>query len=298
MAVVTIEEMMEAGVHFGHQANRWNPKMKPYIFGVRNGIHIIDLEKTSKLLERSYRFVAETVGAGKKILFVGTKPQAQEIVKEHATRANMPYVVLRWIGGTLTNYKTISGTINSIKEKQKSLQEAVDKSAKGEDSGFTKKERLSLQKKIEKSSYMFEGIMDLDELPAALFIVDPKKERIAVAEANKLEIPVIALVDTSCNPDPIDFIIPSNDDARRSIQLISTKIADACIEGRNLYEQKVATGEVAAPREEKVVEERIVVSQEKLQKEAGVLVEIRPKRRPIITKGVEEVEEIEEGEVE
>lgn len=288
MAIVSIEELMEAGVHFGHQANRWNPKMKPYIFGVRNGIHIIDLEKTSKLLEEAYRFVVETVGEGKKVLFVGTKPQAQEIIKEQAIRAGMPYVISRWIGGTLTNFKTISATISKIKEKQKFLQEVSDKSARGEDVELTKKERASLQKKIEKSLLMFEGIMDMTELAGALFVVDPKKERIAVAEANKLGIPVIALVDTSCDPDPIDFVIPSNDDARRSILLMASKIADACIEGKNLYEQKMATGEFEKREEKEAIEERVVVSKEALQKEAGVLVEIRPKRRPIISAEVEE----------
>jgi len=289
MALITIEEMMEAGVHFGHQANRWNPKMRPYIFGVRNGIHIIDLEKTLVLLEQAYRFVVEVVGAGKKILFIGTKPQAQEIIKDHATRAGMLYVILRWIGGTLTNYKTISGTVNRIKGKNQLLEESVEKSKKGEDAGLTKKERLRLQKKIDKSSRMFEGIMDMEEMPAALFVVDPKKERIAVAEANRLEVPVIALTDTSCNPDPIDFIIPSNDDARRSIQLITSKIADACIEGRSIYEQRAVTGEM--PGRAEVIEEGPVISKEKLQKEAGVLVEIRPRRRPIIVKGVEELDE-------
>lgn len=290
MALITIEEMMEAGVHFGHQANRWNPKMRPYIFGVRNGIHIIDLEKTRDLLEQAYRFVVEVVSDGKKILFIGTKPQAQETIKEQATRAGMPYVILRWIGGTLTNFKTISAAVNRIKEKGHILEVSAEGFKKGDEGGLTKKERLRLQKKLDKSSRMFEGIMDMEEIPAALFVVDPKRERIAVAEANKLEIPVIALTDTSCDPDPIDYIIPSNDDARRSIQLITSKIADACIEGRNIYEQRAVTGEIAG-RAEKETEEGPVVSEEKLQKEAGVLVEIRPRRRPIISKGVEELDE-------
>lgn len=294
MAIASLEELMEAGVHFGHQANRWNPKMKPYIFGVRNGIHIINLEKTLQLLEEAYRFVVEITSEGKKVLFVGTKPQAQEIIKEQAIRAGMPYVVLRWVGGTLTNFNTIFATISRIKEKQKFLQEEIEKAARGEDVTLTKKERTTLQKKLAKSSLMFEGIMDMTELPGALFVVDPKKEKNAVAEANKLQIPVIALVDTSCDPDPIDFVIPSNDDARRSIAFMTTKIADACIEGKNIYEQKMVTGEFEKREEKKALEERVVISKEVLQKEAGVLVEIRPKRRPIISRDVEEEEDVED----
>ena len=289
MAIVTLQELMEAGVHFGHQANRWNPKMKPYIFGVRNGIHIIDLEKTIDYLDRAYKFVVETVAGGKKVLFVGTKPQAQEIIKEQAIRAEMPFVVLRWIGGTLTNFQTISATIKSIKEKEQLLEESIRKAMQGEDPGLTKKERLKLQKKIEKSKRMFEGIMEMEELPGAVFVVDPRKERIAVHEANKLGIPVVALIDTNCDPDVVDYPIPGNDDARRSITLIATKIADACIEGRQVFEERIR--EEVPERVVEQVEEKPVIATEELQKEAGVIVEIRPKRRPIISPKVEEVVE-------
>jgi len=279
MPVVSLQELMETGAHFGHQSNRWNPKMKPYIFGVRNGIHIVDLEKTVVLLEQACKFVTETVAEGKEILFVGTKPQARESIKEHATRAEMPYVVLRWVGGTITNFRTILGTISGIKKKEQILEESVQKAMQGEDPGLTKKERLKLQKKIEKSRRMFEGIMEMSELPGALFVIDPRRERNAVYEARKQEIPIVALLDTNCDPDLVDYVIPGNDDARRSILLITSKIADACVEGRQLFEKRIREGEVAGAVA-KEAEVRPAVSHDELQKEAGVLVEIRPKRRP------------------
>ncbi len=304
MSVVTLQELMEAGVHFGHQSNRWNPKMKPYIFGAKNGIHIIDLQKTVTLLDQACRFIAETVADGKKILFVGTKPQAREVVKEQAIRARMPYVVLRWIGGTITNFRTISATIEGIKDKEQLLEESIQKAMRGEDPGLTKKERLKLQKKIEKSRRMFEGVMDMSELPGALFVIDPRKERIAVNEARKREIPVVALVDTNCDPEIVDYVIPGNDDARRSIALITSKVADACLEGQLLFEKRIREGEAAGRVEERreAVERQPSESYTELQRGAGVMVEIRPRRRPISVAGLRDVEEaleeVEESEAE
>ncbi|RLA85474.1 MAG: 30S ribosomal protein S2 [Deltaproteobacteria bacterium] len=232
MPVVTMKELLEAGVHFGHQVHRWNPKMRPYIFGSRNGIHIIDLQKTVQLMDVAYNFVKETVAEGKKILFVGTKKQAQEAIREEATRCGMFYVVHRWLGGTLTNFQTIRRSIEKFKELER-LEE------REEFRKLPKKELMKLIKKREKLRRNFEGIRDMEELPGALFIVDPKREEIAVREANKLDIPVVAIVDTNCDPDPIDYIIPGNDDAIRAIRLLASKIADAVLEGRELYREKI-----------------------------------------------------------
>lgn len=232
MPVVSMKELLEAGVHFGHQVHRWNPKMKPYIFGERNGIHIIDLQKTLQMVDVAYNFIRDTVAEGKKILFVGTKKQAQEAVREEAIRCGMFYVIHRWLGGTLTNFRTIRQSIEKFKRLEK-LEE------REEFRRLPKKEIMRLIKKREKMRRNFEGIKDMEELPGALFVVDPKREEIAVKEANKLGIPVVSIVDTNCDPDLIDYVIPGNDDAIRAIKLLASKMADAVIEGKEIYREKL-----------------------------------------------------------
>lgn len=230
MAVITMKELLEAGVHFGHQTKRWNPKMKPYIFGSRNGIYIIDLQKTVRLFQEAYQFVVQTSGTGETVLFVGTKPQAADIIREEAERCGMYYVNHRWLGGMLTNFKTIRLRIDRLKELDAMFED-------GSVSRFPKKEVLKLAKEREKLQKNLSGIKEMTHLPGALFVVDPQKERIAVAEANRLGIPVVAIVDTNCDPDPIDYPIPGNDDAIRAVRLIASRIADACMEGRQRYEE-------------------------------------------------------------
>src|SRR5258708_1841116 len=224
-----MKELLEAGVHFGHQTRRWNPKMEPYIFGKRNGIYIIDLQKTLKLFQTVVEYVRDLGAAGKRILFVGTKRQAQEAVAEEAKRCGEFSVTNRWLGGTLTNFVTLRTSIERLKDIEARLGD--------ENSPLTKKERLRLERERERMSKNLEGIRDMDELPDALFVVDPKKEYIAVAEANKLGIPVIAMVDTNCDPELIDYIIPGNDDAIRAIRLFASRIADAYIEGAGQLEE-------------------------------------------------------------
>ena len=225
MAVVSMKQLLEAGVHFGHQTRRWNPKMAEYIFTERNGIYIIDLQKTVKKLDEAYNFVKEISTEGKSVLFVGTKKQAQESVKEEALRAGTFYVNARWLGGMMTNFTTIRRRVARLKQLR----------AMEEDGTFDllpKKEVIKLNLEIEKLEKFLGGIKDMDELPGALFIIDPRKERIAVAEAKKLNIPIVAIVDTNCDPDEIDYVIPGNDDAIRAVKLIAGAMADAVIEGR------------------------------------------------------------------
>ena len=225
MAVISMKQLLEAGVHFGHQTRRWNPKMAPYIFTERNGIYIIDLQKTVKKVDEAYDFLRSVAEEGKSILFVGTKKQAQEAVKEEALKSGMFYVNERWIGGMMTNFATIRKSINRLKELE----------AMEEDGTFevlSKKEVLALKREQEKLEKSLGGIKDMEELPGALFIVDPRKERIAVAEAKKLNIPIVAIVDTNCDPDEIDYVIPGNDDAIRAVKLLTSRMADAVIEGR------------------------------------------------------------------
>ena len=223
MVEVTMKELLEAGVHFGHQTRRWNPKMKPYIFGKRNGIYIIDLQKTLKLFEQVVDFVQDLASQGKRILFVGTKRQAQEAIAEEARRCGEFFVTNRWLGGTLTNFVTLRTSIQRLKEAESRLND--------ENSPLTKKERLRLERERDKMVKNLDGIRDMEELPDALFVVDPKKEYIAISEANKLGIPVIAIVDTNCDPELIDYIIPGNDDAIRAIRLFASRVADAYTEG-------------------------------------------------------------------
>lgn len=222
--IVSIKALLEAGSHFGHQTNRWNPKMRQYIFTARNGIHIIDLQKTIKGLTEAYNFVAETVASGQKILFVGTKKQAQEAIMEEAARAGQLYITQRWLGGTLTNFATIRNRLRYLSE----LEAQRDR---GDFAKLTKAEGLKLEEEIGKLNRVFAGIKAMERLPGALFIVDPHKEDLAVKEAYKSGIPVVAMVDTNCDPDQIDHVIPCNDDAIRGIRLITSKIADAALEG-------------------------------------------------------------------
>ena len=225
MSVISMKQLLEAGVHFGHQTRRWNPKMAEYIFTERNGIYIIDLQKTVKKLEEAYNFVRDISADGGDVLFVGTKKQAQDSVKEEAIRCGMPYVNARWLGGMLTNFKTIQRRIKRL-EQLKAMQED------GTFELLPKKEVVKLELEIEKLEKFMGGITEMKKQPAAMFIVDPRKERIAVAEAHKLGIPIVAIVDTNCDPDEVDYVIPGNDDAIRAVRLIAGAMADAVIEGR------------------------------------------------------------------
>lgn len=237
MAVVSMKQLLEAGVHFGHQTRRWNPKMKKYIFTERNGIYIIDLQKTVKLLDEAYNFVRDTAAQGGTVLFVGTKKQAQDSIREEATRCGMYYINARWLGGTLTNFRTIRKRIDRMEQLKKMRED-------GTFDLLPKKEVVKHELEIEKLEKFLGGIKDMNKLPKAMFIVDPHKERIAVAEALKLNIPIVAIVDTNCNPDEIDYVIPGNDDAIRAVKLISGAMANAVLEGRQGQQ------EVAAPAEE------------------------------------------------
>jgi small subunit ribosomal protein S2 len=225
---ISMKQLLEAGVHFGHQTKRWNPKMKPYIFGARNGIYIIDLQKTVVLARNALRFVSDAVGKGGSVLFVGTKKQAQDAIKEESVRAGQFSVTNRWLGGTLTNFKTVKQGIDRLKTIEKMA-------ADGTYERLPKKEVAQLEREREKLEKNLGGIKDLSRLPAALFVIDTKKEHIAVHEANRLGIPVVAVVDTNCDPEGIDYVIPGNDDAIRSIRLFTGKIAEACIEGKARY---------------------------------------------------------------
>lgn len=236
MSAISMKELLEAGVHFGHQAKRWNPKMKKFIFGERNGIHIIDLQKTLKLFKDAYDFIRDTAAQGKDILFVGTKKQAQEAIVEEAKRCGMHYVSYRWLGGMLTNFSTIRKSIERLKKIEKMNEDGTFEK-------LTKKEVAALEKERTKLEKTLSGIKGLATLPGAVFIIDPRKEAIAVHEANKLGIPVVAVVDTNCDPDPIDYPIPGNDDAIRAIRLMASKIADAVNEGRQVVAKE--GGEVA-----------------------------------------------------
>jgi small subunit ribosomal protein S2 len=228
-----MKQLLEAGVHFGHQTRRWNPKMKKYIFTERNGIYIIDLQKTVKKVEEAYNFVKELAANGGKILFVGTKKQAQESVKEEAERCGMFYVNQRWLGGTLTNFATIQKRIKRLREIEKMAEDGIF-------DVLPKKEVIRLKKEQERLEKFLGGIKDMKELPDALFVIDPRKERIAVAEARKLNIPIIGIVDTNCDPDEIDYVIPANDDAIRAVKLLTSKIADAVLEAKQGEEAVVA----------------------------------------------------------
>ena len=240
MAVITMKQLLESGVHFGHQTRRWNPKMAPYIFTERNGIYIIDLQKTVRKVEEMYNYVRDLVRNNGIILIVGTKKQAQETVRQEAERCGMPYVNQRWLGGMLTNFKTIKSRIERLKQLEQM-------EADGSFYLLPKKEVLELRKEKERLSRYLGGIREMKRLPDAVFIIDPRKERIAVSEARKLGIPIIAIVDTNCDPDEIDLVIPGNDDAIRAVRLLTSKLADAVVEGREgLEAAPAADGEAGA----------------------------------------------------
>jgi small subunit ribosomal protein S2 len=234
MAVVSMKQLLEAGVHFGHQTRRWNPKMAKYIFTERNGIYIIDLQKTVKMMEQAYNFVRELAANGGTILFVGTKKQAQEAVKEEALRSDMFYVNHRWLGGTLTNFSTIRKRIERLHELERMEED-------GTFDVLPKKEVVLLRKEKAKLEKFLGGIKNMKKLPDAVFIIDPRKERIAVSEARKLGIPIVAIVDTNCDPDEVDYVIPGNDDAIRAVRLFTSKIADAILEGKQGEQQNTAS---------------------------------------------------------
>ncbi|MFD1735844.1 30S ribosomal protein S2 [Bacillus salitolerans] len=234
MSVISMKQLLEAGVHFGHQTRRWNPKMKKYIFTERNGIYIIDLQKTVKKVEEAYNFVKELAANGGTMLFVGTKKQAQDAVKEEAERAGMYYVNQRWLGGTLTNFETIQKRIKRLRDIEKMQED-------GTFEVLPKKEVINLKKELERLEKFLGGIKDMKQIPDALFIIDPRKERIAVAEAHKLNIPIVGIVDTNCDPDEIDVVIPANDDAIRAVKLLTAKIADAILEAKQGEETATTT---------------------------------------------------------
>ena len=233
MPVASMIELLEAGVHFGHQTQRWNPKMKPYIYGARNGIYVLDLRKTTDMLDEAFATVREFSASNKNILFVGTKKQAADVVAEEASRAGAYYINKRWLGGMLTNFETIRGRVNKLKEMEEFI-------ASGHVDKLPKKEVAQMMRQLGKLSKTLGGIKEMRGLPDLIFIVDQKKELIAIKEANKLKIPVICLADTNADPDGIDFLIPGNDDAIRSIKLVASKIADAILEGKQLRENKAA----------------------------------------------------------
>jgi len=232
-AVVTMKQLLEAGVHFGHQTRRWNPKMKRFIFGERNGIYIIDLQQTLERIDTAYRFVRHTVEQGGSVLFVGTKKQAQEPIQKQAERANSPFVNFRWLGGMLTNFQTVHARVGKLHELERLV-------STGETEQMIKKEGLKVKREVVKLERNLGGIRTLEKAPDAIFVIDTKKEHIAVTEANRLGIPVVAVVDTNCDPDVIDYVIPGNDDAIRSANLMSRIVADAIIEGQWLRQRKLA----------------------------------------------------------
>ena len=274
-AVINMKELLEAGVHFGHQTRRWNPKMKPYIFGARNGIHIIDLQKTVRLFKTTYEFVVRTVSEGYPVLFVGTKKQGHDSIVEESERCGMFFIVNRWLGGTLTNFQTIKKSIKRMKDIDRMKED-------GSINRYTKKEILKMEKELFKLERNLGGIKNMDELPGAIFVVDPKREKIAVKEGRKLGIPVIAIADSNCDPDEIDFILPGNDDAIRAIRLFCSKIANACIEGHNLAEERLRA-EAEQLKEQEITEEEVIVSDE--GEEGGPEVIILPKKEETTVEG-------------
>jgi len=227
-----MKQLLEAGVHFGHQTKRWDPKMKPYIFGARNGIYIVDLQQTVKMFKTAYDFLKEVTSGGKKVIFIGTKKQAQSAIEEEAKRCGMLYVTQRWLGGMLTNFSTVKKGI-------KRLNELEAMKTEGKLEAVTKKESLMLERERIKLDKYMRGIKDMTEMPSAIFIIDVRKEAIAIKEAKKLGIPVVAVVDTNCSPDDVDYIIPGNDDAIRAIQLFVAAVANACLEGKQLFEESL-----------------------------------------------------------
>ena len=259
MANIQMKELLEAGVHFGHQTRRWNPKMKPYIFGKRNGIHIVDLQKTLTYFEEAADFVRDLASNGRNVLFVGTKRQAQDAIREEAVRCGMFYMNHRWLGGTMTNFRTIRKSIQRFKE--------IEGTLANEDTHLTKKERIHLERQRRKMDRAFGGIKDMEELPDAIFVIDTVHEHIAIKEANRLGIPVVAVVDTNCDPEEVDFPIPGNDDAIRAIRLFTSRIAENVLEGLNLADERFV-GEEEAPQPAEAAPESPAEVIEQVEEEA------------------------------
>ncbi len=272
MAVeITMKELLEAGVHFGHQTRRWNPKMKEYIFGERNGIHIIDLQKTLKMFREAARYVSELTAQGRTVLFLGTKRQAQEAIVEEATRSGMYYVQHRWLGGTLTNWVTLQKSIKRLKLLKAMVED-------GRMADLPKKEAARLERELKHLQQNFAGVENMAQLPDAMFVIDPNNEQIAVREARRMGVPVVAIVDTNCDPDIVDVVIPGNDDALRAIRLFTSKIADAVIAGRQLYERTQVADQKAAEGIEAVEKVDYVDTSayEKYEKPEGDFAEVEP----------------------
>ncbi|MFZ0412274.1 MAG: 30S ribosomal protein S2 [Candidatus Acidiferrales bacterium] len=266
---ITMKELLEAGVHFGHQTRRWNPKMKEYIFGERNGIHIIDLQKTLKMFREAARYVADQAAQGKSILFLGTKRQAQEAIAEEANRCGMFYVNHRWLGGTLTNWVTLQKSIKRLK-----LLKAMSEDGRMKE--FSKKEGARLDRELKHLQQNFSGVENMTTLPDAMFVIDPNAEGIAVREARRMGIPVVAIVDTNCDPDLIDLVVPGNDDALRAIRLFTSKISDAVLSGRQTYEQSRIAEQKAAEGGEEGVDYVDTSAYEVYEKQEGDFVEVEP----------------------
>ena len=241
--VITMKQLLEAGVHFGHQSSQWNPAMKEYIYGTRNGIHIIDLQKTLKSFLIAYDFVRDIVASGKEVLFVGTKKQAQSLIQEEAIRCDMPFVNSRWLGGTLTNFNTIRSRVEFLLQLKKLKED-------GEMDNLPKKEQISLTRQMKKLEYLLNGVVNMKKIPGAIFIVDIKKENIAIKEAKRIGVPVVGVVDTNCDPADADYVIPSNDDAVRAVKLCIEKIANACFQGKHIYSEKIKSGDFIQDKEE------------------------------------------------
>ena len=279
MNPVTMKDLLSAGVHFGHQTSKWNPKMKPYIFGARNGIYIVDLQKTVKMAQRALEFLRNSVAEGKSIMLVGTKSQAKDVVREEAVRAGSYFVTSRWLGGFLTNFQTIKKGMERLEEIEKMKTDGIYEL-------ISKKEVSKLEKEREKLADTFSGIRGMKKLPDIMFVVDPSHEEIAVKEAKRMGMPVVALVDTNCDPDPVDYIIPGNDDAIKSIKLFATFVAEAIIEGKAIYQERLRAGDVAEETETKTSSEETTKrpGTENLEKADSVVVE------RITRKKTEEVE--------
>ena len=286
MTEISMKLLLEAGVHFGHQTRKWNPKMKPYIFGARNGIYIIDLQNTAELLKEAYGFIVRTVSEGGAVLFVGTKKQAQDSIVEEAERCGMFHVCNRWLGGTLTNFQTVRKSINRLKELEEMKRD-------GSFGRYTKKEAMRMEKELVKLERSLGGIKDMDELPSALFIVDTKKEKIAVNEGKKLGIPIVAVVDSNGDPEDIDYVIPGNDDAIRSIRLLTSIIADACTEGHKEREEKLrAEEELEIKREAELQEIAEELKPTEERKEGPEVIVVTKKPKAIKSAEVEVPEDI------
>ncbi|HOW16898.1 MAG TPA: 30S ribosomal protein S2 [bacterium] len=268
MNQVTMKDLLSAGVHFGHQTSKWNPKMKPYIFGARNGIYIVDLQKTVKMAQKAFEYIRDEVASGKQVIFVGTKTQAKDVIKEEAQRCGAYYITNRWLGGLLTNFKTIRRGIERLEEIEKMKTDGVFDL-------LSKKEVSKLEKEKTKLEESFSGIRSMKKLPELMFVVDPNSEAIAVSEARKLGIPIVALVDTNCDPDPINYIIPGNDDAIKSIKLFATYASEAVAEGKAMFEEKVRAGEIEVGSDSDQEESAFKADSEQEQADSVVVEKIR-----------------------